>query len=105
MMAQPEHDLAHAVLHLLADELADRLAPKVAALMTDSSPDATPWLTTAEAIEYSRLPEGTFRKLAACGKIPSHGGRAKLFYRPELDRALLDLVGIGEEIRQLRRVR
>ena len=88
-----------------ADELADRLRPEVAALMTDSFPMQRRWLTTAEAIEYSRLPEGTFRKLAACGKIPSHGGRAKLFYRPELDRALLDFAGINEETRQLRRVR
>jgi hypothetical protein len=104
-MATHDDDLAHAVLHLLADELATRLAPKVAELMADGSPESSPWLTTTQAIEYSRLPEGTFRKLAACGKIPSHGGRSKLFYRPELDRALLDFTGIADEERQLRRVR
>jgi hypothetical protein len=103
-MSGHERDPTNAIMQLLADELAKTLAPRVAALLNDRSPDASPWLTTTEAITYSRLPEGTFRKLAACGKIPSHGGRAKLFYRPELDQALLDCSGIAEENRQLRRV-
>jgi hypothetical protein len=104
-MSDHEHDPTHAIVHFLADELAKALAPKVAELVTARSPCTSPWLTTAEAVTYSRLPEGTFRKLAACGKIPSHGGRAKLFYRPELDQALLDCSGIAEENRRLRRVR
>ena len=98
-------DVAQAMLHVLAEELANCLAPKVAELISDPSGDRSPWLTTHEAVEYSRLPEGTFRKLAASGKIPSHGGRAKLFYRPELDQALLDFRGIAGEERELRRVR
>lgn len=102
-MANPDQDLPQAVLHLLADELATRVAPRVVELIADGNPDSSPWLTTPQAIEYSRLPEGTFRKLAACGKIPSHGGRSKLFYRPELDQALLDLTGIADEQRTLRR--
>lgn len=104
-MSPADQDLAGAIIGQLVDELAERLAPKVAALIATDSPKTTPWLTTTEAVEYSRLPEGTFRKLAACGKIPSHGGRAKLFFRPELDQALLDFSGIAEEHRHLRRIR
>jgi hypothetical protein len=92
-------------LDLLVDELAARLAPRLAELVAPDEAASTPWLTTAEAIEYSRLPEGTFRKLAASGRIPSHGGRSKLFFRPELDQALLESQGIADDQRQLRRVR
>ncbi len=93
---------------LLTDELAQRVAehvaPRVAELISERSAESSPWLTTRQAIGYSGLPEGTFRKLAASGKIPSHGGRAKLFYRPEIDQALLASTGLAEEARALRRV-
>ncbi|HEY4280353.1 MAG TPA: helix-turn-helix domain-containing protein [Conexibacter sp.] len=49
----------------------------------------TPWMTTHEAIRYSRIPEGTFRQLAASGDIPSHGGRSKVFHRDEVDAAIM----------------
>jgi excisionase family DNA binding protein len=98
-----------AMWRMLADELAERvaecLAPRLAELVSKGSTPASPWLTTSEAAAYTGLPEGTFRKLAACGKIPSHGGRTKIFYRPEIDEALLGYTGIAEEHRQLRRVR
>jgi hypothetical protein len=89
----------------LAERLAERLAPRVADLMLDRAGQTSPWLTTSQAIAYTALPEGTFRKLAACGKIPSHGGRSKIFFRPELDEALLGSSGLAEEARQLRRIR
>jgi len=41
-----------------------------------------------EAIAYTRIPAGTFRKWVAAGRVPSHGGRRKLFHRDELDAAL-----------------
>jgi excisionase family DNA binding protein len=41
-----------------------------------------------EAITYTRIPEGTFRKWVAEGRIPSHGGKRRLFHRGELDVAL-----------------
>lgn len=104
-MSDPDREVAAAALDLLVSELVTRLAPRVAEIVNRDLPGSSPWLTTTEAIEYSRLPDGTFRKLAACGKIPSHGGRAKVFFRPEIDQALLDLRGIAEEERQLRRVR
>jgi hypothetical protein len=85
----------------IAERLADRVAPRIAELVSQSS-SGSPWLSTPEAIAYSGLPEGTFRKLASCGRIPSHGGRAKLFYRPEIDRALLGFTGLAGETRELR---
>lgn len=48
----------------------------------------SPWMDMTEAIAYSRVPAGTFRKWVAAGRIPSHGGRRKLFHRDELDAAL-----------------
>ncbi len=94
-------------LAILADEiaerLADRVAPRIAEIVSQGTP-ASPWLSTREAIAYSGLPAGTFRKLASCGRIPSHGGRAKLFYRPELDQALLGFSGLASETRELRSV-
>lgn len=104
-MSSRDDDLTGAVVRLLADELADRLVSRVTEILPVGSSHSTPWLTTAEAIDYSRLPEGTFRKLMSSGKIPSHGGRAKLFYRPEIDQALMDFSGIADEKRELRRVR
>ena len=104
-MTEHDREVTTAALELLVSELSSRIAPRVAELLNLDSPTASPWLTTLEAIEYSRLPEGTFRKLAASGTIPCHGGRAKVFYRPEIDQALLDFRGIAEDERQLRRVR
>jgi citrate lyase alpha subunit len=48
----------------------------------------SPWMTMAEAIEYSRVPEGTFRKWVAEGRVRSHGGRTKVIHRLELDQDL-----------------
>lgn len=93
-------------LACLADALADLVAERLEARLSGMARPATPpspWLTTRQAIEYSALPAGTFRKLAACGKIPSHGGRTKLFYRPELDQSLLELEGIADGVGRLRR--
>jgi hypothetical protein len=94
------------LLELLLDELAERLAPRLANVVaSNASSNTTPWLTTVEAIEYTRLPPGTFRKLSACGKIPAHGGRSKLFYRPELDQALLGFDGLVDGHRPVNRAR
>jgi hypothetical protein len=88
----------------LAARVADQLASQVAKMVSESHGPG-PWLTTAEAIKYTGLPEGTFRKLAACGKIPSHGGRSNIFFRPEIDQALLSSAGLTEDARRLRSVR
>ena len=77
----------------VASRVADQLATEVQRLLTETR-GSGPWLTTAQAIKYTGLPDGTFRKLAACGKIPSHGGRSKIFYRPEIDQALLSSAGL-----------
>jgi excisionase family DNA binding protein len=87
----------------IASRVADWLAPELAKMVAEGN-GSGPWLTTAEAIKYTGLPDGTFRKLAACGKIPSHGGRSKIFYRPEVDQALLSSSGLFEDARRLRSV-
>lgn len=79
LMLPPE--LLGAMADAIAELIAARLGEKLDARQS-------PWMTTLEAIDYTRLPEGTFRKLAGSGAIPSHGGRAKLFHRTEVDQAL-----------------
>ena len=85
--------------------VAAELLPRLEQLVAEHGAQASPWLTTAQAIAYTGLPDGTFRKLAACGKIPSHGGRSKIFYRPEIDEALLHSSGLTDDARRLRSVR
>jgi excisionase family DNA binding protein len=75
---------SHSPLEALAEALAEHLAARLR-----FASGASPWMTTAEAIEYTRIPKGTFEKLSADGVIPSHGGRRKLFHRDEVDQALL----------------
>ena len=70
----------------LVDEVATRVAAEIAERI--ASPPASPWMSMEEAIAYSRVPAGTFRKWVAAGRIPAHGGRRKLFHRDELDAAL-----------------
>ena len=77
-------------LELDLDLLADEVATRVAARLADriASQACSPWMAMDEAIAYTRIPAGTFRKLVAAGRIPSHGGRRKLFHREEVDVAL-----------------
>jgi excisionase family DNA binding protein len=72
------------------DQLAAEVATRVAAQLADriATDQATPWMDMAEAIAYTRIPAGTFRKWVAAGRLPAHGGRRKLFHRAELDAAL-----------------
>lgn len=37
-----------------------------------------------EALAYTRIHPGTFRKWAPAERIPAHGSRRKLFHRDEL---------------------
>ena len=77
-------------LEIDLDRLADEVAARVAARLADgiASEPASPWMAMEEAIAYTRIPAGTFRKWVAAGRIPAHGGRRKLFHRDELDAAL-----------------
>ena len=77
-------------LELDLDQLVDEVATRVAAELADriASEAPSPWMAMEEAIAYTRVPAGTFRKWVAAGRIPAHGGRRKLFHREELDVAL-----------------
>lgn len=72
----------------LASRLAEQMADQLAALH-----EGSPWMTFEEAVEYARVPAGTFRKLSADGTFTAHGGKRKIYHRQELDAALLSLSG------------
>lgn len=76
-------------LESLFEELADAVAERVLERLGERGEEGSPWMKMAEAIEYTQIAEGTFRKMVACGEVPSHGRRTKRFHRLELDRALL----------------
>jgi hypothetical protein len=71
------------------DETLDALAERIAARMPAVTPAASPWMNFGALCEYTSIPEGTLRKMTAAGEVPSHGGRAKLYHRDEVDEALL----------------
>jgi excisionase family DNA binding protein len=73
-------------LSALVEAIADRVVVALAVQLAEAP--ATPWMLMEEAIEYTRIPEGTFRKWVAEGRLPSHGGKRRLFHRAELDAAL-----------------
>ena len=69
----------------IAREISDRVFILVSEKL---AVEQSPWMTKAEAIAYTRLTPSTFAKWSADGRIPSHGDRAKLYHRDELDKAL-----------------
>lgn len=72
----------------LLDTVAQLVAQRAVALLAAHVHDSTPWMTTEEAVAYTRIPAGTFEKLSARGRIPFHtaeSGRRKLYHRDELD--------------------
>ncbi|MGO8907122.1 MAG: hypothetical protein ACLQMH_16105 [Solirubrobacteraceae bacterium] len=73
------------------DAHADRLPPRLAERLSVPAPsDASPWMTFEEAVAYTKVPAGTFRKLSAEGTFTAHGGKRKIYHRYELDAALSD---------------
>jgi hypothetical protein len=75
-------ELEDDALDMLAERLAERLQarPGVA---------ASPWMDFAGLVEYTKIPEGTLRKLTASNQIPGHNtGRVKVYHREEVDAAL-----------------
>lgn len=75
-------DLPDHLIDALVQTIADRLAPRLEQLADQQQ---SPWMTVDEAIAYSRVPDGTFRKLVQTGEIRHHGGRTHRFHRMELD--------------------
>lgn len=81
-------DVSLSVSDALVEMVAHLVAQRVAGLLAEHAGEMTPWMTTDEAIEYTRIPAGTFEKLSARGRIPFHAadsGRRKLYHRDELD--------------------
>jgi excisionase family DNA binding protein len=75
----------------LIDRIAESIAERALSMLAERVESPTPWMTTDEAVAYTRIPPGTFEKLAARGRVPSHsvdGGRRKLYHREELDHFL-----------------
>jgi hypothetical protein len=71
------------------DALADRLAARLADRLSPATPSqSSPWMTFDEAVKYTKLPAGTFRKLSAAGTFTAHGGKRRIYHRDELDAAL-----------------
>jgi excisionase family DNA binding protein len=74
----------------LDDDALDGLAERIAERMQPALPPPSPWMDFGELVDYTKIREGTLRKLTAEGRIPSHSsGRAKLYHRDEVDEALL----------------
>jgi hypothetical protein len=83
-----------AFLDALADRLVLLLADRMAGQFdSPARSESSPWMTFEEAVEYTRVPEGTFRKLSADGTFTAHGGKRKVYHRQELDTALADYAG------------
>jgi hypothetical protein len=89
--AQPV-EIPDVFLDTLARSLAVRLAEQIADQLA-APYEGSPWMTFEEAVEYARVPAGTFRKLSADGTFTAHGGKRKIYHRQELDAALLGLTG------------
>ncbi len=85
-------EIPDAFLDALARSLAARLAEQITDQLTGLY-EGSPWMTFEEAVEYARVPAGTFRKLSADGTFTAHGGKRKIYHRQELDAALLNLSG------------
>lgn len=82
-------EIPDALLDALAQRLARCLAERMADRLTTLGPsEGSPWMTFEEAVEYTRVPAGTFRKLSAEGTFTAYGGKRKVYHRQELDSAL-----------------
>jgi excisionase family DNA binding protein len=90
MSQQPSHSQPPVSLQVDLAPIAERVAQHVAEVLREhlDRERESPWMLMEEAIDYTRVPPGTFRKWVADGRIPAHGGKRKLFHRAELDAAL-----------------
>ena len=90
MSPQPSRLQPPLRLQLDLAPLAEQVAQHVVELVREhlDRTRASPWMLMEEAIAYTRVPAGHFRKWVAEGRIPAHGGKRKLFHRAELDAAL-----------------
>jgi hypothetical protein len=85
-------EIPDAFLDALAMALAARLAEQIVDQLAVLH-EGSPWMTFEEAVEYTRVAAGTFRKLSADGTFTAHGGKRKIYHRQELDAALVSHTG------------
>lgn len=97
------------LVEAIADAVVERLRPHLSRAHGDETSPATPWMTMREAIAYTRIGEGTFRKDVAAGVIPSHtrpgadGRASRYFHRAELDAMLGYVPGDESHVVPLRK--
>jgi excisionase family DNA binding protein len=81
-------ELVEAIERLVDDRIEATLAER------ENGSSSTPWLTIAEAAEYSRLSERTIERLLGRAKIRSSTiGRRRLLHRDDLDAYLKATAG------------
>jgi hypothetical protein len=72
-----------------ATEAPGQVGDGIKQAITEALQERSPWLNTKAAIRYSALPEGSFRKLVANGRIRQRGSEKRhIFHRAELDEDL-----------------
>jgi excisionase family DNA binding protein len=71
----------------ISDDLCRAVAERVSCLVLDGLPQATDWLTVADAAAYLKTSEDAIRGHVKRSRIPFHRGAAGriLFDRAELD--------------------
>lgn len=71
------------------DSLLKEFAAHIAANVELPAGNALPqWMRLDEAVEYTKIPKGTFEKMAADGFFKAHGGKTKVYDRDQLTEAL-----------------
>jgi hypothetical protein len=78
-------ELPDAFVEAFAERVAARLAERLRVI---APPESSPWMSFEEAVRYTKIPAGTFRKLSAAGTFTAHGSKRKVYHRHELDAAL-----------------
>jgi hypothetical protein len=78
-----------ALLRAIGSFVMERLADAVAERVAQRTATTSPWMTTEEAAQYSKIARGTFEKLASGGHWRRHyHARRFVYHRDELDEDL-----------------
>lgn len=89
-------EIPDTIVDALVEAIAERLAPRLERIAGEQR---SPWMDVDEAIAYSAVPDGTFRRMVTTGQIRHHGGRTHRFHRDELDEDLGHARVTGQRLR------